>query len=77
MFDLDGVIDFQRNTATDEGQNLFKAGAIAGSQLRSIDPSDDKVRDVGIGVTYIRGEDPDEGFGHQANWQLSIKFRLK
>jgi hypothetical protein len=37
----------------------------------------DKVGDVGFGVSYVRGENPDEGFTHQRYWQLGLKFRLK
>ena len=33
--------------------------------------------DFGFGISYLNGEDPDEGFERQAYWQFSLKMRLK
>jgi hypothetical protein len=33
--------------------------------------------DFGFGISYLNGEDPDEGFEQQAYWQFSLKMRLK
>ncbi len=33
--------------------------------------------EIGFGISYTNGEDPDEGFERQAYWQFTLKFRLK
>jgi len=37
----------------------------------------EKLGEIGFGISYTNGEDPDEGFEHQAYWQFTLKFRLK
>jgi hypothetical protein len=37
----------------------------------------DKIGEIGFGISYTNGEDPDEGFEQQAFWQFTLKFRLK
>jgi len=32
---------------------------------------------IGFGVSYLNGEDPDEGFAQQQYWEFSLKLRVK
>jgi hypothetical protein len=37
----------------------------------------EKKGEIGFGVSYKNGEDPDEGFARQSFWLFTLKFRLK
>jgi len=37
----------------------------------------EKRGEFGVGVTYVNGQDPDQGFAKQNYWQLGLKIRLK
>lgn len=56
--------------ATDDSHPLFTFEANAF-------PIQAKRTQLGFGVTYVNGEDPDEGFEQQQYWQFSVKFRVK
>ena len=40
-------------------------------------PPRDRCGEIGFGVTYTNGENPDEGLQQQAFWQVMLKFRIK
>jgi hypothetical protein len=40
-------------------------------------PVQNKSGEIGFGVTYTNGENPDEGLQQQAFWQVMLKFRIK
>ena len=40
-------------------------------------PLKTKRAQLGFGVSFVRGDDPDEGFEHQQYWQVGLKARLK